>query len=263
MTIEYWDACSWADKPGYLTEDEWTDLKRVAGCFIDIPDLVQSTVGRYILPKDPRRPTYLPAQQPWLISEQPTFFPEHVPAPPSPPPPVAPPVQSHPVMELPPGGVSWHNPALGEYVFQDSSGNMSIQVADMPPIQTTMEDTVPLGQQPTYLDPRWAPIVPDWLEPWILDPATPQTPAIPAPLVAPVIGPQPAITGPGTIVAQPPSNGGGNWVYKKHCGSYRWVQQKRRRRRQLVSRTDIRGLAALKGVLGQGKAMEVWIATHG
>lgn len=51
-------------------------------------------------------------------------------------------------------------------------------------------------------------------------------------------------------------------VYKKVCGTYKWVKVKRRRRRALVTQTDLRGLAALKGVLGQGKAMDVWIATH-
>jgi len=51
-------------------------------------------------------------------------------------------------------------------------------------------------------------------------------------------------------------------VYKKVCGQYRWVKVKRRRRRALVTHTDLKGLAALKGVLGGGKAFEVWIATH-
>ncbi len=52
------------------------------------------------------------------------------------------------------------------------------------------------------------------------------------------------------------------YVWKKHCGQYRWIKQTRRRRKQLVTQTDLKGLAALKGVLGGGKAFEVWIATH-
>lgn len=52
------------------------------------------------------------------------------------------------------------------------------------------------------------------------------------------------------------------YVYKKVCGSYRWVKPKKRRRGALVTKTDLRGLAALKGVLGGGKAFETWIATH-
>lgn len=43
-----------------------------------------------------------------------------------------------------------------------------------------------------------------------------------------------------------------------------YVPQKRRKRRrkQLVTQSDIKGLAALKGVVGTGKIMETWIATH-
>jgi hypothetical protein len=55
---------------------------------------------------------------------------------------------------------------------------------------------------------------------------------------------------------------GGRPVYKYHCGEYKWVYPKRRRRKALATQSDLRGLAALKGVLGQGKAFEVWIATH-
>jgi hypothetical protein len=56
--------------------------------------------------------------------------------------------------------------------------------------------------------------------------------------------------------------GGGKPVYKYHCGEYKWVFPKRRRRKALATQSDLRSLAALKGVLGQGKAFEVWIATH-
>lgn len=51
-------------------------------------------------------------------------------------------------------------------------------------------------------------------------------------------------------------------VLKFHCGQWKWVFPKRRRRKQLVTQTDIKGLAALKGVVGVGKTMETWIATH-
>lgn len=53
------------------------------------------------------------------------------------------------------------------------------------------------------------------------------------------------------------------YVYKKVCGEYRWVKPKRRRRRQLVTQSDARGIATLKGLLGTGKAFDTWIATHG
>lgn len=64
------------------------------------------------------------------------------------------------------------------------------------------------------------------------------------------------------IPGRPDSNCGGRPVYKYHCGEYKWVYPKRRRRKALATQSDLRGLAALKGVLGQGKAFEVWIATH-
>ena len=37
---------------------------------------------------------------------------------------------------------------------------------------------------------------------------------------------------------------------------------KRRRRRRLATLSDIRDLAALKSVLGNGEAFKTWIATH-
>lgn len=43
------------------------------------------------------------------------------------------------------------------------------------------------------------------------------------------------------------------------------VQKKkrcRRRRRRLATASDLRDLAALQGILGNGKNFQVWIATH-
>lgn len=54
----------------------------------------------------------------------------------------------------------------------------------------------------------------------------------------------------------------GNYVYKKSCGQWKWVKQRRRRRKRLATKSDLSDLASLKGILGQGKAFEVWIATH-
>lgn len=65
------------------------------------------------------------------------------------------------------------------------------------------------------------------------------------------------------VIAEAPTGGcGGSPVYKKVCGAYKWVTPKRRRRKQLLTKSDAKGLAALKGILGNGKAMETWIATH-
>ncbi len=85
-------------------------------------------------------------------------------------------------------------------------------------------------------------------------------------------GPSPAVYQPAAldfdlpfvdVIPDMPTNEcGGSMVYKKVCGQYKWVKQSRRRRKRLASRGDLRDLAALKGVLGQGKAFETWIATH-
>lgn len=68
----------------------------------------------------------------------------------------------------------------------------------------------------------------------------------------------------GTTVAVTPGSTDGmkGMVYKKVCGQYRWVKQSRRRRKNLATKGDLKDLAALKGILGNGKAFEVWIATH-
>ena len=72
------------------------------------------------------------------------------------------------------------------------------------------------------------------------------------------------VPGPGVLTPSAPaaSCGGASPVYKKVCGQYKWVQPKRRRRKRLATQGDLKDLAALKGILGNGKAFEVWIATH-
>jgi len=83
----------------------------------------------------------------------------------------------------------------------------------------------------------------------------------------------PTIAGAGSMPPGPPpppnggSMGNGNCdgpspVWKKVCGVYKWVYPKRRRRKQLLTRTDAAGLAQLKGIVGCGKTMDTWIATH-
>lgn len=66
----------------------------------------------------------------------------------------------------------------------------------------------------------------------------------------------------GAIMGPPPAACGGSPVYKKVCGAYRWVYPKRRRRKQLLTKSDAAGLAQLKGIVGVGKTMSSWIATH-
>lgn len=45
-------------------------------------------------------------------------------------------------------------------------------------------------------------------------------------------------------------------------GQGKWLKKRRRRHRNLATRGDIKDLSALKGVIGQGKLLEAWIATH-
>ncbi len=94
---------------------------------------------------------------------------------------------------------------------------------------------------------------------WEQPPGYSPPPRIPPPTNFPAPAPAPMPPG-----APPMQNQQcGPWpVQKRVCGVYKWVYPKRRRRKQLVTRSDIKGLAALKGVLGAGKAMETWIATH-
>jgi len=52
------------------------------------------------------------------------------------------------------------------------------------------------------------------------------------------------------------------WNPAANCGAGKWQKKSRRRRKRLATMGDLKDLAALKGILGQGKAFEVWIATH-
>lgn len=57
-----------------------------------------------------------------------------------------------------------------------------------------------------------------------------------------------------------PSDYVGKW--DEASGTYVLKKRRKRRRKQLITQSDIKGLAALKGVVGTGKIMETWIATH-
>ena len=73
-------------------------------------------------------------------------------------------------------------------------------------------------------------------------------PTAPAPVSAPVAAPQGCSTD--------------NMVYKKVCGQWKWVKKRKPRRKRLATASDIKDLTALKGVLGNGQALQSWIATH-
>lgn len=74
--------------------------------------------------------------------------------------------------------------------------------------------------------------------------------------------PAPTVTAmPGTPAAVP-SPTIKQYCYKFRDGQWQLVKMRRRRRKQLATKGDLKDLAALKGILGTGKAFEVWIATH-
>ncbi len=91
-----------------------------------------------------------------------------------------------------------------------------------------------------------------------------------SPPPGPIVGSVPVVQSGGGMV--PPFSGGGgacesdprnNYVLKFSCGQWKWIKKQKRRRKRLASSSDINDLSKLKGVLGMGKSMETWIATHG
>lgn len=52
------------------------------------------------------------------------------------------------------------------------------------------------------------------------------------------------------------------YKYSPAKGGFVWQKKRRRRRKRLATMSDIRDLAALEGVLGKGKLLATWIATH-
>jgi len=65
------------------------------------------------------------------------------------------------------------------------------------------------------------------------------------------------------VISEPPDDCARYlWDPRANCGAGKWIRKRRRRHRNLATRGDIKDLSALKGVLGQGKLLEVWIATH-
>lgn len=52
------------------------------------------------------------------------------------------------------------------------------------------------------------------------------------------------------------------WDPNANCGNGKWIKRRRRRRKVLVTNSEIAGLAKLKGVVGAGATMKEWIATH-
>jgi len=66
-------------------------------------------------------------------------------------------------------------------------------------------------------------------------------------------------TGEQTATAATPQKCGYLW----NPDTQKWVKKSRRRRKRLATQSDLKDLAALKGILGSGEAFKVWIATHG
>ncbi len=95
---------------------------------------------------------------------------------------------------------------------------------------------------------------------------TPNYPVAPTVGASPMPGVPTTYQRPAGIIAQHQANHPGHNQY--HYGDcwdpvkQRWIHKRKRRRNRLATKSDLSDLAALKGVLGGGKAFEVWIATH-
>lgn len=60
--------------------------------------------------------------------------------------------------------------------------------------------------------------------------------------------------------ARPAQNCAGRYLWDPVNG--KWIHRRRKRRRQLVTKSDIDGIARLKGVGITGQALSAWIASH-
>ncbi len=80
--------------------------------------------------------------------------------------------------------------------------------------------------------------------------------------MGPIGGTTPVLGLPFADVIRDPPGTGYVWDPSANCGNGKWKRKRRRRHRNLATRGDIKDLSALKGVLGAGKLLEVWIATH-
>ncbi len=120
----------------------------------------------------------------------------------------------------------------------------------------------------TYINARWGgPAAPAAVATQPISPATLNTLRSPAPGGAPgmqqFVGTGEGVFGlPGYDVVDTDKGKGMVYDPNANCGAGKWIRKRRRRHRNLATRGDIRDLSALKGVLGSGKLLETWIATH-
>lgn len=154
-----------------------------------------------------------------------------------------------------PGFAGWHNPSLGQYVFRDEAGNLSIQTApgeatgatfnsngdnDVGVIRDTVGQIGAAIPGTDIFDIGGA----------IYDVFGNPQPVMNAqgPVVVNQGAPaQPQIAGPvGMPAAQCTTSCGPSPVYKKVCGQYKWVMPKRKRRRQLLTNKDYNDLLKLQ-----------------
>lgn len=118
-------------------------------------------------------------------------------------------------------------------------------------IYTTVDETVFGGVLPGGADFTWGTPQPQVLQPGPIYAQQPAPPGLPAPGTMPPVG-----MGSGC------GNPYAGWVWKFHCGQWKWIKQNRKRKSKLVSQSDAQGLSTLISILGNGKATQAWIATH-
>jgi len=89
------------------------------------------------------------------------------------------------------------------------------------------------------------------------------------PVATPTVSQPPVAQPPNTPSYQGGTFGGGcesdprnQYVMKFICGQWKWVKKRKRRSKRLANASDIKDLSSLMGVLGNGKNLTTWIATH-
>lgn len=153
---------------------------------------------------------------------------------------IPPPVTPGPV-DLPPPTGPIFEPEVSEPIMGDDMADLGDWDYDWGDVFDDIGDIIDIG---------------DWWD-------YPDDPGVsPAPAPAPTPSPSPAPGGPMAPPTALDPYKGLVWNPRANCGQGKWVRCRRKRRSRLATVSDIKDLAALKSVLGNGKAFETWIATH-
>jgi len=154
------------------------------------------------------------------------------------------------------GGQAWVDWKAGQHIVDPGLGNISEDnMGWYTDLDEFLGGILPGGAPNTTQFPTWGDPGSGFIDPGTFLPPVTTQPVIPPAASLPAMAVAPG----GACPTDDPMKG---CVYKKVCGQWRWVKQKQRRRKALVTKSDAQGLAVLKGLVGVGKTMDTWIATH-